>query len=87
MAKAITLNDTRLTEIVFTRNGAAMVRLTGDVIDDTGTTIKKESVVVPFADLPAGVKTNLNAAFKPMSRQFNILFADEDSETWTDLSV
>jgi hypothetical protein len=58
------------------------ITVVGLGVDGDGTTYPVDNLVIEWDDLPPNVKTTGDNFLKHLTREFNKLTANEDSDTW-----
>ena len=87
MAKSINVTSSRIKgcDLHLEDDGTFKFIIFGYIMDDQGAFVKNETLVLNFADVSAGLQSDINGFMRELSQTFNEEFANEPSNTWTDL--
>jgi hypothetical protein len=86
MAKAINITTSTIKGAeLHLQDGSLKVIIYGHTIDDQGGPVKNETLVLSFADVSAGLQSDINGLMRELSQSYNDHFANEPSSTWIDL--
>jgi hypothetical protein len=83
MAKSISLVGSEVKAVTVDRmDGVTTVTVVGESVDADGNVYATKNLVLDWGLLSPQVQNTGETFLKHMSREFNKLVADEDSETW-----
>ena len=86
MAKTINVTTSRIFDayIELRDDGTMELRVQGYTVDDSGNDVKRETWITKFADLPVGLKSDINGVMREFSENFNSEIANEPTATLID---
>ena len=88
MATTITVQTTQLKDVTMhfdPAKGGFQVVVVAELIDDTGKLINSATWVREFADMTAGLQSDINGLMRELSQEVNATYANDPTSTWVDL--
>ncbi|OEU68406.1 MAG: hypothetical protein BBJ57_02255 [Desulfobacterales bacterium PC51MH44] len=83
MAKAINIVSSNMRRVeIYVVVNKVQIQVFGKGIDEDDNEIPSNDIVMDWLDMPSNIQNAADNFLKHLSREYNKLIADEDSETW-----